>query len=43
MEIVSSTPVSSLALQPPWALASTFQFHDHVIGGRLQHQYLLKR
>jgi hypothetical protein len=23
-----------LALQPPWALASDFQFHDHFTGGR---------
>jgi endonuclease/exonuclease/phosphatase family metal-dependent hydrolase len=24
----------SLALQPPWALASAFQFHDHFTDGR---------
>jgi hypothetical protein len=24
----------SLALQPPWALASDFQFHDHFTDGR---------
>jgi hypothetical protein len=24
----------SLALQPPWALASAFQFHDHFTNGR---------
>jgi hypothetical protein len=24
----------SLALQPPWALAYTFQFHDHFTDGR---------
>jgi hypothetical protein len=24
----------SLALQPPWALAPSFQFHDHVTHGR---------
>jgi hypothetical protein len=24
----------SLALQPPWALASEFQFHDHFTDGR---------
>jgi hypothetical protein len=24
----------TLALQPPWALASTFQFHDHFTDGR---------
>jgi hypothetical protein len=24
----------SLALQPPWALASAFQFHDHFTAGR---------
>jgi hypothetical protein len=26
--------VFSLALQPPWALASDFQFHDHFTDGR---------
>jgi hypothetical protein len=25
----------SLALQPPWALASAFQFHDHFTDGRI--------
>jgi hypothetical protein len=24
----------SLALQPPWALTSDFQFHDHFADGR---------
>jgi hypothetical protein len=26
--------IFSLALQPPWALASAFQFHDHFTDGR---------
>jgi hypothetical protein len=26
--------IISLALQPPWALASDFQFHDHFTDGR---------
>jgi hypothetical protein len=30
-KLVSITIFFSLALQPPWALASAFQFHDHFL------------
>jgi hypothetical protein len=32
--VVLYTIFFSLALQPPWALASIFQFHDHFTEGR---------
>jgi hypothetical protein len=33
-ETSSSSSSSSMVLQPPWTLASAFQFHDHFTDGR---------
>jgi hypothetical protein len=34
VEVVMNLSFFLLALQPPWALASAFQFHDHFTDGR---------